>query len=140
MAVKPNRLTLILLTWLLFLNGVNVILISVQFKSFMICFGNFRFFNQFLLERKRFCFDPQQNIVHNVFALLQQKLTKNFIFKLEEAERVWKIERDDLLRDQAGLQNLHDNLLQDYDKLLKDKETQKEIEKHLRDEIRKLQV
>jgi hypothetical protein len=59
---------------------------------------------------------------------------------LEEAERVWKIERDDLLRDQAGLQNLHDNLLQDYDKLLKDKETQKEIEKHLRDEIRKLQV
>jgi hypothetical protein len=41
---------------------------------------------------------------------------------------------------QAGLQNLHDNLLQDYDKILKDKDTQKEVEKQLRDEIRKLQV
>ena len=50
------------------------------------------------------------------------------------------MERDDLLRDQAGLQNLHDNLLQDYDKLLKDKESHKEVEKQLRDEIRKLQV
>jgi hypothetical protein len=64
-----------------------------------------------------------------------------FIFRqLEEAERVWKNERDDLLRDQAGLQSLHDNLLQDYDNLLKDKDSQKEVEKQLRDEIRKLQV
>jgi len=64
----------------------------------------------------------------------------HLVQQLEEAERVWKTERDDLLRDQAGLQNLHDNLLQDYDKLMKDRETQKEVEKQLRDDIRKLQV
>ena len=70
----------------------------------------------------------------------EHNITWYVVQQLEEAERVWKTERDDLLRDQAGLQNLHDNLLQDYDKLMKDRETQKEVEKQLRDDIRKLQV
>ena len=46
----------------------------------------------------------------------------------------------ELLQDQAGLQKLHDNLQQEYETLLKDKEVQKETEKQLRSDLRKLQV
>ncbi len=42
------------------------------------------------------------------------------------------------MRDQAGLQKLHDNLQQDYDVLIKEKESQKEVERKLRSDLRKL--
>ena len=41
---------------------------------------------------------------------------------------------------QAGLQKLHNNLQQDYDSLFKEKEAQKETERTLKAELRKLQV
>ena len=50
------------------------------------------------------------------------------------------MERAELLKDQAGLQKLHDNLQQDYETLLKEKEAQKETERKLRGDLRKLQV
>ena len=46
----------------------------------------------------------------------------------------------ELLQDQAGLQKLHDNLQQDYETLIKEKEVQKETERQLRSDLRKLQV
>merc|ERR1712223_465896 len=58
--------------------------------------------------------------------------------KLEEAEKSWKTEREDLLRDQVGLQKLHDNLQQDYENLVVEKDAQKEVEKQLRTEVKKL--
>ena len=59
---------------------------------------------------------------------------------MEESTKAWKNERTELLQDQAGLQRLHDNLQQDYDKLMKEKEAQKDIERKLRSDLRKLQV
>ena len=41
---------------------------------------------------------------------------------------------------QAQLQNLHDNLQQDYDNMAKEKEAQKEVEKQLRTEVKKLKT
>ncbi len=43
------------------------------------------------------------------------------------------------MRDQAGLQKLHDNLQQDYETLLKERDAQKDVEKKLRVDLRKLQ-
>lgn len=60
--------------------------------------------------------------------------------KLEESEKTWKSEREELLRDQAGLQKLHDNLQQDYDRLLKERDAQKDVERHLKTDLRKLQA
>jgi len=42
--------------------------------------------------------------------------------------------------DILGLQKLHDNLSQDYDKILKERDSSKDVEKQLRDEIRRLEV
>ena len=63
-----------------------------------------------------------------------------FFPQAEEDEKRWQEERSDLLRDQAGLQKLHDNLQQDYDSLLKDKDSQKEVERQLRADLRKMEV
>ena len=41
---------------------------------------------------------------------------------------------------QAQLQNLHDNLQQDYDNMAKEKEAQKDVEKQLRTEVKKLKT
>lgn len=60
--------------------------------------------------------------------------------RLEDGEKIWKAEREDLLRDQVGLQKLHDNLQQDYEKLQKEKDGQKDIERELRADLRKLQT
>ena len=57
----------------------------------------------------------------------------------EESEKRWSQERSDLLRDQSVLQKLHDNLQQDYDVLLREKDGQKETERRLRADLRKLQ-
>ena len=57
-----------------------------------------------------------------------------------ENDKRWSSERSDLLRDQAGLQKLHDNLQQDYEGLLKERDNQKEVERQLRADLRKLQV
>ena len=61
-------------------------------------------------------------------------------FQLDEAEKNWNNERTELLQDQAGLQKLHNNLQQDYDSLFKEKEAQKETERTLKADLRKLQV
>jgi hypothetical protein len=45
-----------------------------------------------------------------------------------------------LLEDQAGLQKLHNNLQQDYETLRREKEAQKETERILKTDLRKLQV
>ena len=45
-----------------------------------------------------------------------------------------------MLEDQAGLQKLHDNLQQDYETLLREKDAQKETERILKTDLRKLQV
>ena len=60
--------------------------------------------------------------------------------QLDESEKNWNNERTELLQDQAGLQKLHNNLQQDYDALLKEKEVQKETERSLKSDLRKLQV
>ncbi len=62
------------------------------------------------------------------------------LLQAEEEEKRYKAERADLLRDQAGLQKLHDQLQSDYDALLKEKDAQKEVERQLRADLRKLQV
>jgi len=59
--------------------------------------------------------------------------------KAEEEEKRYKAERTDLLRDQAGLQKLHDQLQTDYDALLKEREAQKDVERLLKTDLRKLQ-
>ena len=59
---------------------------------------------------------------------------------MDEAEKNWNNERTELLQDQAGLQKLHNNLQQDYDSLFKEKEAQKETERTLKADLRKLQV
>ena len=59
---------------------------------------------------------------------------------MDEAEKNWNNERTELLQDQAGLQKLHNNLQHDYDSLFKEKEAQKETERTLRADLRKLQV
>lgn len=62
------------------------------------------------------------------------------LFQAEEEEKRYKLERADLLRDQAGLQKLHDQLQTDYDAILKEKEAQKDVERQLRTDLRKMQV
>lgn len=59
--------------------------------------------------------------------------------KSDESERRWKMERQNLLRDQVELQKLHDGLQQDYDNLLVEKDSQKEVEKALKADLAKLQ-
>ncbi|XP_059095121.1 girdin-like isoform X2 [Tigriopus californicus] len=59
--------------------------------------------------------------------------------KSDESERRWKMERQNLLRDQVELQKLHDGLQQDYDNLLIEKDGQKEVEKALKADLAKLQ-
>merc|ERR1719510_2346775 len=59
--------------------------------------------------------------------------------RIEEAEKSWNNERTELLQDQAGLQKLHNNLQQDYEALTNEKEAQKETERVLRSDLRKLQ-
>ena len=61
-------------------------------------------------------------------------------FQAEEEEKRYKAERTDLLRDQAGLQKLHDQLQTDYDALLTEREAQKDVERMLKADLRKLQV
>ena len=63
-----------------------------------------------------------------------------FSFQAGENDKRWSSERADLLRDQAGLQKLHDNLQSDYEALLKERDNQKEVERQLRADLRKLQV
>ena len=75
---------------------------------------------------------------HSLYAFFNFRLEASKK-KLEEAEKTWKHEREDLLKDQVGLQKLHDNLQQDYEKLMEEKESQKEIEKSLRNDLKKLQ-
>ena len=50
------------------------------------------------------------------------------------------MERSDLLRDQAGLQKLHDQLQSEYEAVVKEKDAQKDVEKQLRSDLKKLQV
>ena len=57
---------------------------------------------------------------------------------MEESVLQWQNERDELLQDQSGLQKLHDNLQQDYENLVVEKDAQKEVEKQLRTEVKKL--
>ena len=59
---------------------------------------------------------------------------------MEDSEKQWKTERNQLLQDQDRLQKLHNNLQADYEKLLKEKEDQKAVEKSLRTDLRKLQA
>ena len=75
----------------------------------------------------------QINQLQNTQAMLEASKKK-----LEEAEKSWSTEREDLLKDQVGLQKLHDNLQHDYDSLMKEKDAQKEVEKQLRGELKKL--
>ena len=63
-----------------------------------------------------------------------------FCLQLEETSRQWQGERRELLEDQSGLQKLHDNLQADYEALKQDKDAQREVEKQLRADLRKLQV
>ena len=61
-------------------------------------------------------------------------------FQLEESSRQWQSERQELLQDQNGLQKLHDNLQVEYEALKTEKDAQRETEKKLRGDLRKLQV
>ena len=67
-------------------------------------------------------------------------MTSSLCLQAEEEEKRYKAERTDLLRDQAGLQKLHDQLQTDYDALLKEREAQKDVERLLKADLRKLQV
>jgi len=60
--------------------------------------------------------------------------------KFEEMEKVQLAEKDELLCDQAQLQNLHNNLQNDYDTMAKEKDAQKDVEKQLRTEVKKLKT
>ena len=59
---------------------------------------------------------------------------------MEESVLQWQNERDELLQDQSGLQKLHDNLQAEYESLKKEKDVQRDVEKQLRADLRKLQV
>ena len=67
------------------------------------------------------------------------KVYRSF-FQLEESVQQWQNERDELLQDQSGLQKLHDNLQAEYESLKKEKDVQRDVEKQLRADLRKLQV